>query len=226
MQKLSAGQVILAEGPEESEGNLVARCRRGDAVAWEAFFERYHPALGRFVFQLSPDLVREDVEEICQDAFIAVVHGLAQFRGRSSVQTWLFRIAVNKARDYLDRARAAKRGGGRVPVSLDAADAASGLVLDPPSGAPGPADELLAAERGRLVRTALDRLGDPCREILELRYFGDSSYEEIGAALDLNLKTVSSRLSKCLDRLERVARAVLAERPDTSRGEKPGRNAV
>ncbi|MDB6111695.1 MAG: polymerase, sigma-24 subunit, subfamily, partial [Pedosphaera sp.] len=53
-------------------------------------------------------------------------------------------------------------------------------------------------------------LGEPCREIVELRYFGDLSYEELSRALELNPKTVSSRLSKCLDRLESIARAVFS----------------
>jgi hypothetical protein len=55
-----------------------------------------------------------------------------------------------------------------------------------------------------LVRAALDQLGEPCRELLELRYFGDLSYEELAQALNLHPKTVSSRLSKCLDRLGQI----------------------
>ena len=74
-----------------------------------------------------------------------------------------------------------------------------------------------ALKFGTLSNTwnALERLGDPCREIIELRYFGDLSYEEISQSLRLNPKTVSSRLSKCLDRLEEIARKVFS-------GEKSG----
>jgi RNA polymerase sigma factor (sigma-70 family) len=61
-----------------------------------------------------------------------------------------------------------------------------------------------------LVRQALDSLGEPCREIIELRYFGDLSYEELSHTLKLNPKTVSSRLSKCLDRMEDLARKVFS----------------
>ena len=61
-----------------------------------------------------------------------------------------------------------------------------------------------------LVHQALDQLGEPCREIIELRYFGDLSYDEISRSLSLNPKTVSSRLSKCLDRLEGIARQIFA----------------
>jgi RNA polymerase sigma factor (sigma-70 family) len=69
---------------------------------------------------------------------------------------------------------------------------------------------MLKEEQMEMVREALDMLGDPCREIIELRYFGDLSYEELSGALALHPKTVSSRLSKCLDRLESVARRIFA----------------
>jgi len=62
-----------------------------------------------------------------------------------------------------------------------------------------------------LVRDALDTLGDPCREIIELKYFGDLSYEEIAGELQMNPKTVSSRLSKCLDKLEEITRKLFRE---------------
>ena len=68
----------------------------------------------------------------------------------------------------------------------------------------------MTAEKATLVREALDDLGEPCREIVELRYFGDLSYEELSRTLELNPKTVSSRLSKCLDRLEGLARKIFS----------------
>lgn len=191
------------------ESELVGRCRRGEAKAWDELFERHYAPTGRFVFQVSPDFTREDVEEICQDVFLSVIKNLASFGGNSQLQTWIFRIALNKARDFRERRHAAKRGGGRAPISLHAEDNEQGLALDPPSAAPGPDAELLKAEECALVRDALERLGDPCREIIELRYFGDLSYEEIGRVLRLNEKTVSSRLSKCLDRLEMIARPLV-----------------
>jgi RNA polymerase sigma-70 factor (ECF subfamily) len=191
------------------EADLIARCRRGDAPAWDELFDRHYAAAGRFVFQLAPDFTREDVEEICQETFLSVIRNLDSFNGRSRFQTWLFRVAVNKAHDYRERQHAAKRGGGQTPLSLQAEDPETGLVLDPPSTAPGPDAGLLDAERRAILRAALDELGEPCREIIELRYFGDLSYDEIALSLRMNVKTVSSRLSKCLDRLEAVGQAVL-----------------
>jgi RNA polymerase sigma-70 factor, ECF subfamily len=189
-----------------TEAELLARCRRGEADAWDELFDLHYAATGRFVFQLAPDFTREDAEEICQESFLSVIRNLGSFHGESRFQTWLFRIAANKSRDHRERRQAAKRGGGRVPLSLQAEDPESGVTPDPPGHSPGPDELLMNAEQMGLVREALDQLGEPCREVIELRYFGDLSYEELSRTLGLNPKTVSSRLSKCLDRLEAVVR--------------------
>jgi RNA polymerase sigma-70 factor (ECF subfamily) len=210
-----------------AEAELLARCRRGDADAWDELFTQHYPAAGRFVFQLGHDFTREDVEEICQEAFLAVIRNLASFHGNCQFQTWLFRIAANKARDYRERQHAAKRGGGQLTVSLHQDDSDEGPPIDPPSPLPGPDLALLNAEKLALVSQALDQLGAPCQEIIELRYFADLSYEEIAGALSLNPKTVSSRLSKCLDKLEAVARALFArECPESTPGEKTSPTSV
>jgi RNA polymerase sigma-70 factor (ECF subfamily) len=192
------------------ESELIFRCRKGDSQAWDELFDLHYAAAGRFIFQLAHDFTREDAEEICQEVFLSVIKSINSFHGNSRFQTWLFRIAVNKARDYRERRNAAKRGGGQTLVSLQAEKPDTGLTLDPPATAPGPDAVLMGTERAALLRQALDQLGEPCREIIELRYFGDLSYEELGQALDLNQKTVSSRLSKCLDKLEIITRAVFS----------------
>jgi RNA polymerase sigma-70 factor (ECF subfamily) len=194
----------------DAEAELIARCRRGEADAWDELFDQHYAATGRFVFQLGSDFAREDVEEICQEVFLSVIRSLDSFRGGSRFQTWLFRVAANKACDYRQRQHAAKRGGGQPPVSLQAEDPETGLTLDPPGDTPAPDLTLMNAEQVALVHQALDQLGEPCREIIELRYFGDLSYDDISRSLDLNPKTVSSRLSKCLDRLEVIARPIFA----------------
>jgi RNA polymerase sigma-70 factor (ECF subfamily) len=197
------------------EAELLARCRRGEADAWDELFDLHYAAAGRFVFQLSSDFSVEDAEEICQEVFLSVIKNLDSFHGESQFQTWLFRIAANKARDFRERRNAAKRGSGQTPISLQAEDPESGLTLDPPANLPAPDENLMNAEQISLVRESLDQLGEPCREIVELRYFGDLSYEELSSTLRLNPKTVSSRLSKCLDRLEQIARKIFSR-------EKPG----
>jgi RNA polymerase sigma-70 factor (ECF subfamily) len=193
------------------EAELLARCGGGDSDAWNELFDRHYQAAARFICQLGSDFTREDVEEICQEVFLTVIKGLHTFQGNSQFQTWLFRIAANKARDYRQRQHAAKRGGRAVTLSLNNDDPETGFTLDPPSSLPGPDVSLLNAESISLVGRALEQLGGPCQEIIELRYFADLSYEEIAVSLELNPKTVSSRLSKCLDKLEAVTRRLLAE---------------
>jgi RNA polymerase sigma-70 factor (ECF subfamily) len=188
-----------------SETELVARCRKGDSQAWDELFNRHYAATGRFIFQFSASFTKEDVEEISQEVFLSVIKNIETFHHTSLLKTWIFRIASNKARDYLEKQNAAKRGGGIAPFSLQAEDPQTGLNPDPPSPLPSP-DVLLANREGMaLVASAVEQLAPPCREIITLRYFGDLSYEDISRELKLNQKTVSSRLSKCLDRLEKIA---------------------
>ena len=192
-----------------AEAQLITQCRAGNTAAWDVLFDKYYGTVARFVFQLSGDFSHEDTEEICQDTFLSVVRNLSSFQGRSSFQTWLLRIAANKAMDYREKTRAAKRGGTAVHIPIHAGQSDNEPPVDPPSGNPGPDALLQIAETSRLVRESLDRLGEPCREIVELRYFGDLSYDEIASELRLNPKTVSSRLSKCLDRLLNIAKEIL-----------------
>lgn len=189
----------------DTESQVLARCLRGDAEAWDDLFAQHYGPTARFIFQVSSDFSREDVEEICQETFLTVIKSLHTFQRQSQFQTWLFRIAANKAHDFLEKQRAAKRGGGVRPLSLQAEDDRDGAVLELPAQAPGPDRVLIRAEDANLVSRALSELGGPCQEVIELRYFADLSYDEIGASLGLNVKTVSSRLSKCLDKLEVVA---------------------
>jgi RNA polymerase sigma-70 factor (ECF subfamily) len=197
----------MSSAPEKE---LIRRCRRGDAEAWDELFDRHYSATARFVFQLAHDFSWEDVEEICQEAFLAAIKHLDAFHGNSQFQTWVFRIAANKARDYRQKRQAAKRGGGLAAVPLNSERPDGEMGIDPPGETPGPDQVLMNTERAALLNRALEHLGDPCREIIQLRYFGDLSYDEISHALRMNAKTVSSRLSKCLDQLEALARPLLS----------------
>ena len=199
----------------DSEPDLLARCRRGESEAWDQLFDRHYAAAGRFIAQLAPDFSREDIDEVCQEVFLTVIKSLHTFQGNSQFQTWLFRIAANRARDYRQKQHAAKRGGGQVTLSIHNEDPETGLTIDPPSQAPGPDIALLSNERLGLMGQALEQLGDPCQEIVELRYFADLSYEEISKSLNLNIKTVSSRLSKCLNKLESITRDLFSRENKT-----------
>jgi RNA polymerase sigma-70 factor (ECF subfamily) len=187
---------------------VIEQCRAGVAAAWDRFFDAHYAPTSRFLYQLIPDGTPEDVEEVCQDAFLAAIRNLGSFSGRSRVQTWLFRIAANKARDFRDRRLAVKRGSGRLPIPLDAEDPVTGRRPEAASPAGSPADRIAHEETMLEVRRSLDQLGGPCQEILELRYFGDFDYETIGSTLGLNPRTVSSRLSRCLGKLGDLLRQI------------------
>lgn len=191
------------DGTKELE--WMARCRAGEAAAWERFFDEFEGVVGRYVAQLIPDANLEDIEEVRQDTFLAAIRAVDSFAGRSRVQTWLLRIAGNKARDFRDRRLAAKRGGGQRPIPLESLGAGDGRAGDRGwtdiKGGEGADAILMRTEAMEAVRRAMDRLGEPCREMLELRYFGDLDYESIGHLVGVRTKTVSSRLSRCLDRL-------------------------
>ncbi|HWN95256.1 MAG TPA: sigma-70 family RNA polymerase sigma factor [Methylomirabilota bacterium] len=207
-----------------AESQLLARCLRGEAEAWDELFDAHYSATGRFVFQISSSFTAEDVEEICQETFLTIIKSLSTFQGNCQFQTWLFRIAANKAHDYIQKQHAAKRGGGQKTLSLDApvnGNEPDGFTIDPPSHAPGPDRVLIHMEDAGLITRALEELGGPCQEVIELRYFADLSYEEIAAELQLNPKTVSSRLSKCLDKLEGVAAKYFPPVGDSRERNKP-----
>ena len=199
---------LVQENTIDTESELIARCQRADAEAWDALFDKYYGMVARFIFQLSGDFSHEDTEEICQETFLSVVRSLGSFQAKSSFQTWLLRIAAHKAMDYRAKTLAAKRGGTATHVSLHGTNGMGEPGVDPPSPRPGPDTLLLSAEISVLVRQSLDRLDAPCREIIELRYFGDLGYAEIAVELRLNPKTVSSRLSKCLDKLGAIAKQI------------------
>ncbi len=201
----------------DPEPELLRRCRAGDATAWDELFDRHYAPTGRFLFQLAHDFTWEDVEEISQEVFLSVIRNIHTFHGHSQFQTWVFRIAANKARDYRQRRQAAKRGGRQTAVPLHPTAGDEGPAIDPPSSAPGPDDLAITSEQMALLGCALEELGEPCREIIELRYFGELGHEEIGRALKLNPKTASSRLSKCLARLGTIARKIFsgANQPQT-----------
>ncbi len=209
---------------DDLDAPMTARCLRGEAAAWDELFRRHYDPTARFIFQLSEDFTREDAAEIAQETFLSVVQNLASFKGASGLRTWIFRIAGNKARDTIAKRLAAKRGSGQAALSFQAEDPETGLSLDAASPLPSPAELLERSETAGLLAEALGHMSEVCREVIELRYFGDLGYEEIAAELELNAKTVSSRLSRCLDRLEDLARQLLARRENQVQSVQPPAN--
>lgn len=166
---------------EQSDAQLVARCREGDAEAWNEFVERF----SRYVYAICSRgfrLAQPDAEDVFQEVFARAFERLAELRSGDSVRPWLAQLT---RRLCIDRLRLLSR-------DLATPDELEEREVD---------DVLATLDDAMTVRAALDAVGDPCREILD-RFFGrDESYRTIGEALDLPAGTIASRISRCLEKV-------------------------
>jgi RNA polymerase sigma factor (sigma-70 family) len=165
-----------------SDAQLVARCRSGDATAWNELverFSRYVYAICVQAFRLSP----QDAEDVFQEVFARVYQHLDRLRSDDAIRPW---IAQLTRRLCIDRIRA---GGREAPADIDELETAE-------------VDSALAGLDDALtVRAGLAAIGEPCSEILD-RFFGrDESYKAIGEALGIPSGTIASRISRCLGKL-------------------------
>jgi RNA polymerase sigma-70 factor (ECF subfamily) len=151
------------------ETELLDRLRAGDEAAFATVVERYHAPLLRFAMTMVP--TRAVAEEVVQDTWLGVVRGIDRFEGRSSLQTWLFRILANRARTAGGRERRS------VPVDLQEETAvpsqrfnAGGHWTDPPAPwTDAVADRLLASATAGRVRDLIDALPETQRQVVVLR---------------------------------------------------------
>lgn len=164
---------------DTSEGELVARCRRGEEAAFRELIERYSP----MVFALAGRLVQapQRPEDIAQETFLRVHRGLPHFRGDAKLSTWIYRIVANVAFE----ARGKSRPGD---VSLD--DDARPL---PPRAAIRDRVFSDIELRDRLDK-AMARLPAHYRVLVHGHYVKGVKYEELAAALDLPVGTVKTHL--------------------------------
>ena len=196
---------------------LVRRFAEGDESAFVEIMERYR---GK-IFTVTLGLLRNhaDAEEITQDTFIRAHRGLANFRGDSSLATWLYRIAVNLARNrywYFFRRRRQDSLSLDCALSDDSAATFADLVADVVQD---PAQETVAGEFSTLVDMCMEKLDARHREILTLRNVLNRSYEEIADTLGINVGTVKSRIARARENL----RTLLAEAcPEFAPGAAPG----
>jgi RNA polymerase sigma-70 factor, ECF subfamily len=141
---------------------LIDRWSSGDQRAASTLVARHAAAIGRFVRRMG---VAGEIDEVVQDTFVRAFESLAQFRGASSLRTWLFAIA---RRQVLDRQRKGRRG--RVMQLLAEGDAATEF---------DPLDEYVARETGSRMQQALRKLTATQREVFALRVSDGLSYREI-----------------------------------------------
>lgn len=179
---------------EQTDAQLVSRCREGDAEAWNEFVERF----SRYVYAICGRgfrLAQHDAEDVFQEVFARAYERLSDLRSDDAVRPWLAQLT---RRLCIDKLR------------LLARDSPSDTELDEREAA----DVLDQLDDAMAVRAALDKVGDPCREILDRFFCRDESYRTIGDTLDIAPGTIASRISRCLEK-------VRAELDGRSRGSRP-----
>lgn len=166
---------------------LVERAQKGDKRAFELLVTKYQRKLGRLLFRMVRNAA--EVEDISQEAFIKAYRALPGFRGESAFYTWLYRIAVNTAKNYLVAQK-------RQPVSSDvlAEDAENYEDGDLLRDIATPDAELQTKQIAKAVNEAVDLLPEELRTAITLREIEGMSYEEIAQALDCPIGTVRSRI--------------------------------
>jgi RNA polymerase sigma-70 factor (ECF subfamily) len=162
---------------------LVARMRAGDEDAFREFVDAYQDRIVTVVARVAGS--GADAEDLAQETFIKAIRNIHRFEGGSALFTWLYRIAVNTARDFL----ASRRRRPSVPLEGE-----HGLREDPADPHDTPPDALLRRERQRAVHAALELLPEPFRTTLILRDLEGNSYEEVADILDISIGTVESRI--------------------------------
>jgi RNA polymerase sigma-70 factor (ECF subfamily) len=171
------------------ESALVQRCAAGDEAAFAELVAEHQ----RMVVQLAINLLgdRDEALDLSQDVFLRVFRTIHRFRGQSALRTWIYRIAVNQARN---RHRFWRRRHRADQVSLDAHVAIHGDFL---SGSDvGPDQMLLQKELAARLQHALEALPFDQRTVIVLREIDGLSYDEIAYSLGVAVGTVKSRLTR------------------------------
>jgi RNA polymerase sigma-70 factor (ECF subfamily) len=171
------------------EATLVHRCAAGDEAAYAELVTENQ----RMVVQLAMNLLgdRDEALDLSQEVFLKVFRTIHRFRGQSSLRTWIYRIAINQARN---RHRFWRRRHRADQVSLDAHVAAHGDFLS--AGTARPDQVLAQKELAERLQRALDQLPFDQRTAIVLREVDGLSYEEIAFSLGVAVGTVKSRLTR------------------------------
>lgn len=162
---------------------LVARLRAGDQDAYRELVDAYRDRIVTVAARVAGRSA--DAEDLAQETFLKAFGAIDRFNGNSAIFTWLYRIAVNTARDWVAHRRR------RPAVSLDGLEHPG---ADPAADEPGPLAATEREELRRRVRAAMERLPEPFRSTLVLREMEGHTYEEIATILGVSMGTVESRL--------------------------------
>lgn len=192
----------------EIDHQLVLRAQRGDKVAFELLVNKYERRLQRLLSRLVRD--PSEVEDVTQEAFIKAYRALPTFRGESAFYTWLYRIGINTAKNYLTAQ------GRKAPpmVDIDPEDAESsgesGLARDTNT----PEQELMSRQVAETVNAAMDALPEELRAAIMLREIEGMSYDEIAAIMNCPIGTVRSRIFRAREAIADQLRPLLGTHKD------------
>jgi RNA polymerase sigma-70 factor, ECF subfamily len=192
----------------EIDRQLVARAQRGDKRAFELLVEKYQRKLARLLSRFIRDPA--EVEDVTQEAFIKAYRALPAFRGDSAFYTWLYRIGINTAKNYL------MAMGRRAPTSTEVeADEAEGFEEgEQLRDINTPESVLLSNEIAETVNSTIEKLPEELRTAIQLREIEGMSYEDIAKAMDCPIGTVRSRIFRAREAIAQQLRPLLGTRKD------------
>lgn len=172
---------------------FIERLKRGEAAAFEELVLERSGEIYGLLFRLTEN--GEEARDLTQETFLRAFQNIDRFRGDADVRTWIYRIAINQARN---RFRWWRRRRRDATVSLDQKQGESGQSIIGTLAEPSenPEQQTLARERELALRSALQRLGQAYRETVILRDIEGFTYEEIAETLGINVGTVKSRLAR------------------------------
>jgi RNA polymerase sigma-70 factor (ECF subfamily) len=191
----------LVEARPQVDDQFVERLKRGDAAAFETLVNERSGEIYGLLYRLTES--SEEARDLTQETFLRAFQSIGHFRGESDLRTWIYRIAINQARN---RWRWWRRRRRDATVSIDAPQpngtASLAATLQSDNGR-NPETDALAHERERALKKALSSLKRVYREAVVLRDIEGFAYEEIAVALDISVGTVKSRLARGRQELRR-----------------------
>ena len=191
----------LVEVRPQFEAQFIERLKRGDAAAFEILVNERSGEIYGLLYRLTEST--EEARDLTQETFLRAFQSISHFRGESDLRTWIYRIAINQARN---RWRWWRRRRREATVSIDApsGNGQTSLLGTLKSDTDrNPEQDTLAHERERALRRALGSLKRVYREAVVLRDIEGLAYEEIAVALDISVGTVKSRLARGRQELRR-----------------------
>ncbi|MGL6072416.1 RNA polymerase sigma factor RpoE [Craterilacuibacter sp.] len=187
----------------ELDQQLVERVQRGEKRAFDLLVSKYQRRLGRLLSRFIKDSA--DIEDVTQEAFIKAYRALPSFRGESAFYTWLYRIGINTAKNFLS-------ANGRRPVFKAGAEDEDGEVYDLSAQVPDyhtPETEMMNRQIVETVNQAVSVLPEDLRTAITLREMDGLSYEEIAQVMNCPIGTVRSRIFRAREAIATQLRPLL-----------------